>query len=202
MASSYSNFDQVIGARLQQFSPEAIRNRHVALARRGLAEYRARHPDKTQVKLEVDGHAATSEIEVQPFGRIAYLIRSPVLAEAARYAATVARAISPVRTGRYRANWVILADRVEVEPGEIPPYARELVVVDTVPYARKIQLFGARLLGVPPGIVERVKEHVLQRYGRDVLTNIDYVHLEGGYVLKRPPGGEMTYPALVMRSRQ
>ncbi len=201
MAALYGNFDQVIGARLQQFSPEAIRQRHIALARRGLAEYRARHTDKTQVQIFVDGHAAASETEVQPFGTIAYLIRAPILAEAARYAKRVAREISPVVSGRYREGWTIVADGVELEDEEIPPRATELIVVNGVPYARKIEIFGARLVGVPPGIVERVREHVVQRYGRDVLTSIDYVHLEGGYVLKRPPGGEMTYPALVMRAR-
>jgi hypothetical protein len=202
MASAYSNFDRIIGARLQQFSPEAIRQRHIGLARRGRALYQAEHPDKTQVTIEVDGQTAANEAAVRPFGTIAYLIRSPVLAEAARFAKTVAREISPVVSGRYREGWMILADRVEVEAADIPPQAKELIVVDDVPYASKIEIFGARLVGVPPGIVERVREHVLQRYGNQIVATVDYIHLPGGYVLKRAPGGEMTYPALVMRARQ
>src|SRR5438105_4463500 len=100
--ASYSNFDQVIGSRLQEFSAEATRQRHIAIARRGRAIYQAQHPEKTQVKIEVDGQAATSEDTVRPFGIIAYVVRSPVLAEAARFAKTTARAISPVVSGRYR----------------------------------------------------------------------------------------------------
>ncbi len=203
MVASYSNFPEVIGARLQQFSPEAIRDRHIAIARQGLTRHLAVIGGKPVVSIQVDGHPAASETEVRPFGTIVYLIRRGVLADAARFAKAIAREISPVVTGQYREGWTIIVDGVELEDeDEIQPGATEIIVVNGVPYARKIEIFGARLVGTPPGIVERVIEHVLQRFGQQIVATLDYVRLEGGYVLKRPPGGEMTYPAVVLRNRR
>jgi hypothetical protein len=79
---------------------------------------------------------------------------------------------SPVRTGRFRDSIIMLADGVEIDPGEFKtvPRAQEYVFVSTVPYARKIE----RGLSdqAPEGVFEVVADLAKRRFGN--IASIKY----------------------------
>jgi hypothetical protein len=100
-----------------------------------------------------------------------------------------------------------------VGENSIPSDVKELILVNNQPYARKIHTRGARLRGVPPGIVERVRQIILWRFRQTVVVDLRYIELTNAYVLKHDyiqvrksgrlrlhtkAGTELTYPALVM----
>lgn len=174
-------FEQVIRLQLDRFSPERAKAVHIEIARGGLAAFLARQAEKPSYRIEVDGRIASSEDAVRPFGVIVYrFLRLP---QVAKYAITAAREMSPVESGEYRKSWFLLADEREVAETAVPQNVQRLILTNDVPYARKIQVRGARIRGVSPGIVERVRQLVLRRYGTSVTANIEFITLRGGYVL-------------------
>jgi hypothetical protein len=201
-----SAFERVIELQLARFAPEQAKALHIEIARRVLGKFLAGQSEKPVVAIEVDGHAAASENQVQPFGIIAYrFLRLPAVG---RFTIATAREISPVDSGRYKKSWFLLADGAEVSETAVPANTRELVLSNDQPYARKIHVRGARLQGVPPGIVERVRQLVLRRFGGQVDANIRFITLRGGYQLKGKRGRPrkrqsraLTYPALVITAR-
>jgi hypothetical protein len=175
-------FETVIRLKLQQFSPEEAKKRHVAIARAGLAEFVAKQGTPPEVVLFTDGHAASTEEEVQPFGVIVY--RFSRMREIAEFALQEAKRISPVLTGRYRDSWFAMVDNREVALDAIPPHAT-VVITNDQPYSRKINT-GAKGFEkyVPPGIAEKVRQLVLSKYRNLITANVQYITLEGGYVLQ------------------
>lgn len=180
MASSA--FERVIELQLDRFSPEEAKRRHVAIARRGLAAFIGRQREKPAWRIEVDGHPAASEDQVRPYGVIAYrFFRWPQIA---RFSIQTARDLSPVESGDYKKSWFLIADGAEVLESAVPANVARLILCNDVPYAKKIHVRGARLRGVPPGIVEKVRQLVLRRFGGIVTANIEFLTLSGGYVLQ------------------
>lgn len=209
-----SAFETVIRLQLDKFGPEAARKKHIEIARQGFAALMARQQTKPDVTLVVDGHAASSETSVKPFGVIIY--RFSRIREVGRFVWSEWRNQAPVESGEYRDSIIVIADGAVVDPNAIPATAKEIIVVATVPYARKIQVRGARLRNVPPGIAERVRQLALRRYRPIVTVSLQYITLSGGYTLKgggaaakarrqlrkdRAAGRQLTYPALVLTSR-
>src|SRR6266403_890360 len=185
---------------IQANSPEALRVAFIQVARDGIAEFIARQEDKPSYLIKVNGAVVLSEDAV-PFNQaatITYEIQR--LPQVARYALLTAREISPQGpTGRYKQAWFLIVDNVETDVTRIPGNAREIVLINDEPYARKINVHGARIQGIPSGIVERIRQFVLRRYGGSVVANIEFHTLRGGYILKRNTrrhraGEEMTYP--------
>jgi hypothetical protein len=205
-------FEQVINLQLAQFSPEEAKRRHIAIARSGLATYLAGHPPRPGVMIEVDGHAATSEESVKPFGVIVY--RFQRMREIALFALNAARTLSPVLRGRYKASWFALVNNRETAPEAIGA-ADTVIITNDQPYARKIQV-GARGFEkyVPPGIVEKVRQLVIRKYGAIVDVALEFITLVGGYVLRATAkgsrgrrkdsqaGAAMKYPALVLTPKR
>lgn len=201
-------FERVITLQLERFSPEEAKRRHISVARRGLATFMARQAAKPGVVLEVDGHPATSEDEVKPFGVIVY--RFTRIREIALFALAKAIEISPVLTGRYKRSWFTMVGHQQVAPDQIPEGV-EVVITNDQPYARKIHV-GAKGFKryVPPGIVEKVRQMTIRKYGNLVDVEIQFLTLQGGYILKksqgsgkdRQPGAPLTYPALVITPKR
>lgn len=176
-------FEQVIRLKLQQFSPEAAKQKHIEIARAGLATFLGRQLAPPEVALFTDGHAASSEQEVKPFGVITY--RFSRMNEITTFALQEARRISPVRSGRYRDSWFPLVDGREVAVADIPAHA-EVVITNDQPYSRKINSGAPGFEKyVPPGIAEKVRQLVLAKYKNLITANVVFTYLEGGYVLKR-----------------
>lgn len=183
-----SAIETVVTLNLHRFGPEAAKRKHIEIARKGLAEFMSRQEHKPAYRIEVDGRAATSEQQVKPYGVIVY--RFLRLGQVGRFALATARELSPVgksadddHKGLYKKSWLLIADGAVVAESAIPEKAEQLILVNPVPYSRKIHVRGARLVGVPPGIVERVRQLVLRRYGGIVSANIEFLTLRGGYVL-------------------
>lgn len=196
-------FVQVIELALQQFSPEEAKKRHIRIARNVLANYLASQSVKPQVTIQVDHHPASSEDQVQPYGLISYRFARSF--EIAQYALDQARALSPVESGRFKASWFCMVDMIEVAPTDIPAN-KTIMITNDQPYLRKIHQ-GSKGFEryVPPGIVEKVRLQVLKRYKKIVTAEVQFITLQGGYVMKREhkradrtKGMPMTYPTLVV----
>lgn len=187
-----SAFETVIRLQLDQYGPDEAKRRHIAAARAGLAAYLGTQTPRPSVRLEVDGHAASNEDQVKPFGIITY--RFQRMHEVVPFALAKAREISPVGTktdgrpghpGRYRESWFTLVNGRRVEPNDISPHD-EVIITNNQPYSRKINVGakGFTRYG-PPGVVEKVRQMVLAKYGATVDANIVFLNLADSYVLRR-----------------
>src|SRR6266550_2501849 len=195
---SRSAIERLFQPVLQQNTPEALRLAFIQAARNGINEFIARQADKPSYIIKVNGAIVASENAVGVgAATITYEIQR--LPQVGRYAILTAMALSPKGpTGRYKQAWFLLADNTEVDKNNIPNNVREIMLVNDEPYARKLNIRGARFQDVPPGIVERVRQLVLRRYGGFVTADLEYHTLRGGYILKRNTrrhraGEEMTY---------
>lgn len=200
-----SAVERVFAPILQKFSPEAQRLALISLAQKGIADFIGRNPGLTYT-IQVNGATVSSEnaVGLGP-ATISYTIQR--LPQVGRFAITTAVAFSPPGpTGRYKNAWFLIADGIETERNRIPGDVQEIVLINDEPYARKINVRGARIQSIPPGIIERIRQLVIRRYGGFVTANIEFHTLKGGYILKRNTrrhraGEEMTYPSLVMRGK-
>lgn len=222
------SFEAVLGLMLKKLSPEEAKKTHIKVARAALKELQSRQKEPLPYALYVDGAlvdplvmyidsaggVSKGEDRVKPFGTIKYVFLR--MQQVARYALVTAQELSPVQSGRYKKSWSVIVDRVEMTPDKVPPEAREIIVVNYQPYARKIHMRGARLRNVPPGIVEKLRQMVRRQFGKVVNTELKFIKLQGGYVLKRdyiqirrsgrrrqrdPKGTELSYPALVITAK-
>lgn len=184
---------------------EAAKQFHVETARRLLSEFMARQPVKPGVTLEVDRRPARSETEVKPFGLIVYNFHR--MREVVSFALKEFQRLSPVGSkgdehpGLYRRSWIMLVNgSKDVGINQIPPRAK-ITIVNQLAYARKVHT-GAKGFEIHAGIVEKVRQLVLKRYGRVVYAGVQFLELSPGYVLKKPPnrGRSLTYPALVIEA--
>lgn len=204
-------YEQVLELNLKRFNPENAKKIHIETARKALGEFLSRQKDKPEYKILVDGAEALSENQVKPFGIIKYIFLR--MAQVGKLAISTARELSPVMSGKYKQSWVLIADRVLVNENSIPNNVKELILVNPQPYARKIHVRGARFRGVPPGIVEKVRQITLRSFRNTIVGEVRYIELNGAYVLKKDyvqvrrngrlrlhtkAGAELTYPALVM----
>lgn len=150
----------------------------------------------------VNGREGASEDEVKAPGPILYVFSYQ--SEVATFAVKWAQENSPVRSGRYRKSWFVLVNgRKTVDPSKIQEGV-PFIVTNDQPYARKIHV-GHMKMKVPPGIVERLRQAIRQRFGNTVTAEVKFITLAGGYRLKRGTGkkgsrggDQMTYPAVVV----
>lgn len=188
---------------------EAAKRFHVETARRLLGEFMARQSVKPGVTLEVDHRPARSETEVKPFGLIVYNFHR--MREVVSYAMRELERLSSFSKSYQRA-WKIVsvaaASRLSgssLAKGGIGldqiDGAHTVTIVNPLPFARKVHT-GARGFEVHAGIVEKVRQLVLRRYGRVVYVGIQFIELSPGYILRKPPnrGRPLTYPALVIEA--
>ncbi len=170
---------------VDKFSPEKLMAQAAAVIRADIAatigRQRGRSGIAPGVTVTVDGRAGapieSAKREVRVF--LTYL------REIAVFGLKVLRDLSPVESGTYRDSHFCMALGQEVEPLQIPANARQFILVNDLPYARKIHTRGARLNGVPPGIYERARKVILSRYGRVVHIDMMFIsNMGGAYVLK------------------
>ena len=210
-----SAFETVIRLQLDKYGPEAAKQIHIETARKGLAAFMAKQTARPDVMIEVDGRAATTEDHVKPFGVIRY--RFLRMREIVAFALDEARRASAVDSGRYRASWFAMIDGREVALTAITP-SSNVTISNDQPYARKIHV-GARGFEAHGGIVEKVRQAVQHKYGMLVETNIAFLTLQGGWVLRKGlrkihegrrygairndarAGMEITYPSLELQPK-
>lgn len=110
------------------------------------------------VQTSVDGSPGASEETVRPDGVI--LIEYRYLAEIAGGVLADLKARAPVRTGAYRDAFAVFVDGREADLSAIGFGTREVAVVNTQPYARRIEIGRKRgggpfVVQVPDRFVER-----------------------------------------------
>ncbi|RKQ70120.1 hypothetical protein [Oceanibaculum indicum] len=212
-------FERIITLAISRVRPPEVQKLHARIARQGLSEHLSRLDQRPTVTRIVDGRTGVLEENVRPYGVIRYEFR--YLRDIARFALEVAREMSPVLTGRYREAWFAMVDGAQVDPDDIPDTATEILITNDEPYHRRLHV-GKRangrpfVIAVPAGYIDRTEQAVSQRFGNLVSTRIQFIKLQGGYTLRnkgtagnrrvgkwrdRMAGAEMTYPAIVIRSR-
>lgn len=207
-------FDREIKVATAGLEPAAIRRKLADVARaerdRVLNEQSSRGGAAPTVRTAVNGREGLSEEQVEPPGPIVYVF--DYAPEIAFFALDAARRLSPVASGKYRDAWFAMAGGKKVAVDAIPPGA-DLIITNDRPYARKIQVGAMKRMTVPPGIVERLRQLVLNRYGNAVNASVRFITLSGGYVLKGRgrgkrgtrkdvrAGQQIAYPALVIKAR-
>lgn len=142
---------------------------------------------------KVDGRRDAAEETAQlAGGTITYVFSQ--LAQAANWALDECRKRSPVRSGAFRKSWAVLVDEKlwDAAPATIP-MGTEVWIVNTMPYARKIEV-GGQKIKVDPQIVEAVGKAVNGRF-TGVKAQRLFKPLKGGrdarggpvpYILKGP----------------
>lgn len=137
---------------------------------------------------KVDGRRNAAEETVQlAGGTITYVFSQ--LAQAANWALDECRKRSPVRSGAFRKSWAILVNEKlwNAAPATIPMGA-EVWIVNTMPYARKIEV-GGQKIKVDPKIVEAVGKAVNGRF-QGVKAQRLFKPLKGG---RDARGGPVPY---------
>lgn len=204
-----SAFETVIRLQLDKFGPEAARQKHIEIARKGIAAFQARQGAPVPYTLEVDGHLASNENEVKPYGLIVY--RFNRMGEIAQYAldfliSYVKRAYS----GKYHKNFFIAVngkfiDAANFNPKFVPARA-EIIIGNKLPFNRKfdVQRIGNRTLSykVPPGLYDAAAAAVRRRYGKIVEAKRDYnISFPNKYRLQREQFHGPTMGSRAGRSR-
>jgi hypothetical protein len=190
---------------------EQVRALHVAAARAALARAVAPRGVPPAIVRAVDGKVGAALESVRVPGKI--LFRLGVLQEVAIFALAAARELSPVKSGRYRESWGILVDGKprDVAEGPVGPDAA-VHVVNTQPYARKIQVRGARFSGVAPKIADRLANRIRAEFGTAAFrVSVAFVELPGGYAVRGrgkgakrggTAGKPLRYPAVLIRQKR
>lgn len=125
---------------------------------------------------------------------------------------------SPIRSGRYKRSWIVMADGSPVsDPSKIPIDA-EVIITNDQPYSRKIDV-GHMKMSVPPFVIEDARQAIMRIFGNMLTAKRTLIDLPDAYILKgyfrkgiRPrartklrkdtmAGAKMTYPALVLTMR-
>lgn len=215
-------FEAVVRLQLDKYGPEAAKRHHIEIARKGLAAFLAKQNPKPGYEIETDGQPSSTEESVRPFGVISYRFRR--MREIAAFCLAEARRISPRGTKpkkgpRYAESWFVMVDGAAVAEDAVPPDAKQMHVTNDAPYSRKINV-GAKGFEkyVPPGIVEKVRQAAIKKFGSIATIEVDYLKLGGGYQLQRQGirrrkngtlyarpdmkrGTEITYPAVSIRPK-
>lgn len=94
---------------------------------------------------------------------------------------------SPVVSGDYRKGHTLLADNVEIDPGAAIPQADQYIFINTVPYARRIEVGKTKegrdfVMQVPNRIYEQTAKDAKSRFGNLAKIQFNYLELEGAYI--------------------
>lgn len=115
---------------------------------------------------------------------------------------------SPYFKGDYLRGHTVFADGREIDVGAVIPDAEEYVLINTVPYARKIEIGRTRagrafLLQVPNRIYERTAADASRRFGNIARVRFGYRGVVGRAISGRRPHNrsETRFPAIVVRPR-
>ncbi|MBS7542524.1 hypothetical protein [Ancylobacter oerskovii] len=126
----------------------------------------------------VDGAEGRPVADVKPDGSVVFVF--DLVDDALTWIGEQLVKHSPVLRGTYAASHVLLADGVEVTPGEPIPAAEVYVFINSQPYARKIEKGLSQQ--APHGVYEAVAVLAAQRFGNVVRIGFTWRSLVGGAV--------------------
>ncbi len=135
----------------------------------------------------VDGAEGAPLTDVRPDGVIIFAWQYLGEVVLDTFGALVNR--SPRDTGAYVAGILVIADGEEVTAENLPPDAREVLIVASVPYARRLEVGkrksgGSFVVQVAPHIVEETAIVARQLYGSLAAITFTYVDLSNPYALR------------------
>lgn len=130
------------------------------------------------------------------------------------YEALVAR--SPVVSGAYVHGIEIVADGEPSAPDADFSLAKQVIIVATAPYSRKLEVHLRKdgrpfVVQVPPHIVEDTRDMAVRLYGDLASIEFNYVEISNPYMLRtsishrRRHGRTVTnmeYPAIIIEPKQ
>lgn len=194
-------------------APEVIAKELARFARSELAGVIAAGEASTIYTKYVNGREGAEEETVRPPGPIVYDFSywEPIL----KFALNFLRERSPVKTGAYQSTHQVMIGSQFIDPAAPIAAGEEVVIVNTRPYARKIEV-GFMQMSVPDGVYNDAMRAVKRQFGRVIRVNFRMILIPNGYILKgmfrrgyKPgartklgkdtqAGARMTYPALVM----
>lgn len=180
-----SAVERTIRLQLDKFSPEQARLKHIEIARKGFAAFMARQAVKPEYTIEVDGHSASSEDAVKPYGLIVYKFHR--LGDVAQFAidfliAYVRHYYPGKDKDSYINNFFVgvndkFIDAENFNPKFVPPRA-EIIIGNKVPFNRKldVQRVGGGILSfkIPAGLFDLAAQAVTRKYGKIVTAERSY----------------------------
>lgn len=212
--AAFQTFERDLRVATAGLEPAAIAAQLARFAKVELAAAIQRGDASPTYERFVNGRAGAPEESVVPPGPILYVFAQ--WGEIIRSALAYLEKRSPRLKGDYLAAHTVMVKNAPVpDPSRIPAAAKVLIV-NTVPYARKIEV-GAQRLSVPRGVYEDLEQELIGQFGRAgglVYVRKRMVQLPNGYVLKgrfrmgfrskarrglardTNAGARMTYPAI------
>lgn len=189
--------------------PEAIKALLAKTARAALAEAQAARQFPSSYVRSVNGRVGATEESVQPPGPIVYTANW--WSEVLKYGIGFAEDRSPVKSGRFKRSWFVLANGSLATDYEALPLGAETIITNDQPYARKIEV-GHMKMSVPPGIVEDLVLALRRKFGDLLNIRRTFISLEGAHRLQNSSKGRrrhaatrsgrpLTYPAAVISMR-
>lgn len=194
----------------EELSPQARSATMAQFARESLSEAQSTNrrilgrvpPHRTFV----DGSEGGSIDRVRPDGVIVFEFE--LVTDLLRFIADELRAISPVRSGRYRASHTLFADGAEVPIGATIPIADEYVFLSDVIYARKIEGMPGRppqSKQAPRGVYQITtrKPEIRQKFGNIGRVRFEWRKPYRGRLLTGKAGNKSDgrVPAIVVTIR-
>lgn len=211
--AGFEAFDRELRLATADLAPEEIGKALAEFAREELAKALAEGASRNY-RLYVNGREASSENEVIPPGPIVYefALWEPVIS----FALDRLRQRSPVRTGRFRASFVVLANQQLVTDFDQIDGRSEVIITNVQPYVRKAE---AGVLGTKRfAIFDGTKRDLARQFGNEGRNSAAFrfetkwLDISPGvypglpYILKRSQGNRkdrqagmpITYPSVVM----
>lgn len=179
---------------------EATQRMLVATAKREHGRVMGTEPRPTSFTRFVDGKQGAPEDAVRPDGVIVYTY--PRLTHVAQYAMEALFDLSPVLSGEYRVAHTLFLNGQAVE--NLRNYKRgdDVVITNSVPYARKIDL-GVMTMRVPgtSRVYEQAVRLVNARYGNVAKVLFAWRGIVGGRVDRGRQGNkaDARYPAMLIQ---
>ena len=181
---------------------EATQRVLVDTAKREHARVLNTEPRPTRFTRTVDGRRGAAEDTVKPDGIIVY--DYPRMHEIVQVAMNTLFDLSPVLSGDYRNAHTIYVDGNPVSNIKDWDGTGEIVILNHVPYSRKIELGKMRMRVPGTDHVYEQAEYVLnQRYSNVARISFTYRGIAGGYIAKGKAHGQSDnrWPALVIAER-
>lgn len=185
-----------------QATREATQQLLAQTAKRRHAQVMNTDPRPTSFTRTVDGRKGAVEETVKPDGIIVY--DYPRMNEIVMVAMNTLFDLSPVLSGDYRNAHTIYVNGNPVTNLADWDGETEIVILNHVPYSRKIELGKMRMRVPGTDHVYEQADYILnQRYGNVARIFFTYRGIAGGYITKGKAANQSDnrWPALVIRSR-
>lgn len=190
-----------------RLSPKARSERVAAFARTEIAkadeinrQVLGAVPPKT---ITVDGRQGVALESVNP-DRGIIIAEWSLTNDVLEWIMTTLRERSPVISGAYRDGHTLYADNLECDPVK-PPLAAEYIILNPLPYSRKIEIGKTRagrdfVIQVPNRIYERTADDAAKRFGNLAKIRFTYQAAIGGRIARKHAKDDRV-PAIVVTLR-